>query len=244
MGCGGSSSSKGGASTGGAKKGGPKPVFAYWGIIGRGDVGRILLHHLGVDFEDRYFGPGESTNPKDCQWPGSKPKLGMAFPNLPYWQEGDTIHAETLAVLRSICRSYSPEYLGRNPKEQAYADSFSGTIYGDFGPWLGPAFFAPVTDKNALITQAKGIVATISKCIGNKQFIAGDVTYCDFIAYWALKYFNRFDESIVKSDPKVVAYVAKMHGLKGVAAAEAMYDSKLALLTPDAAWMKDHPFKG
>lgn len=64
------------------------------------------------------------------------------------------------------------------------------------------------------------------------------------MAYWALKYFDRFDESIVKSDAKVGAYVKRMHDLKGVAAAEANYDKSLALLPGNAAWMADHPFKG
>ena len=143
MGCGGSSSGKGGAS---GSKGGKKPTLGYWGIIGRGDQCRILLQHLGVDFEDKYFGPGDSPSVADSQWPGCKANLGMVFPNLPYFDDGVCVHAETLPVLRSICRKYKPQYLGRNAKEQAYADSFANTIYGDFGPFLGAAFFAPVDE--------------------------------------------------------------------------------------------------
>ena len=66
------------------------------------------------------------------------------------------------------------------------------------------------------------------------------MTYCDFIVYWAIKYFNRFDASIIKSFPKIGTYVLNMHSLKGVSAAEAKYD-KLPLLPPFAAWMKDDP---
>ena len=63
------------------------------------------------------------------------------------------------------------------------------------------------------------------------------------MVYWALKYFNRFDASIIKSFPKIVAYVADMHTLNGVATAEALYD-EIPLLPPFAAWMNDHPHKG
>lgn len=139
MGCGGSKARQVGASN--AKK----PTLGYWGIIGRGDQCRILLQHLGVDFEDKYFGPGESANVADSQWPGCKANLGMVIPNMPYFQDGDVVHAETLPVLRTICRKYAPKYLGRNQKEQAYADSFTSTIYDNFQPWLAAAFFAPVT---------------------------------------------------------------------------------------------------
>ena len=205
MGCGGSSSSKGGSSGSGGK-GGATPVLGYWGIIGRGDQCRILLHHLGVKFEDKMYAPGADA--KDGLWPGNKANLGMVIPNMPYWKDGDVVHAETLPVLRSICRKYKPQYLGRNPKEQAYADAFCNTIYGDFGPWLGAAFFA--YDKAAVpdrIAEAKKVCETIQKCLGDKKFIAGDITYCDFMVYWALKYYNRFDPSIIAAFPKLAAYV-------------------------------------
>ena len=44
-----------------------KPTFAYWSIRGRGDPGRMLLHHLGVDFEDKMYTLGDETSPDS--WP-------------------------------------------------------------------------------------------------------------------------------------------------------------------------------
>ena len=99
-----------------SKPAGPPCVLAYWGIVGRGDQCRILLKHLGVNFEDKFYTPGDDSA---AGWPKSKDSLGMIFPNLPYFKCGDTTHAETLPVLRSICRHYRPEYLGRNQTEQA-----------------------------------------------------------------------------------------------------------------------------
>ena len=166
----------------------------------------------------------------------------MLFPNLPYFNDRENIHAETLPVLRSICRKYCPEYLGRNQTEQAYADTFANTIYGDFGPWLGAAFFAPdYKEKSGVhVASAQKICETIQKCLGNNRFIAGGLTYVDFMVYWALKYMIRFDASIIMGFPKIVTYVNEMHSLKGVAGAEAEYD-KIPLLPPFAAWMNDHP---
>ena len=238
MGCGGSSAKS--TQSGPAKPTQKTPVLAYWGIIGRGDQCRILLHHLGVKFEDKMYTPGDDSA---AGWPKQKDKLGMVFPNLPYFNDGESIHAETLPVLRSICRKYCPAYLGRNQKEQAYADSFANTIYGDFGPWLGAAFFSP--DYNAkraeLCESASKICETIQKCLGTKRFIAGDITYCDFMTYWALKYLNRFDPSIIKAFPKIATYVQNMHSLKGASAAEAKYDKELALMPPFSPWQQDHP---
>ena len=166
----------------------------------------------------------------------------MLFPNLPYFSCGDITHAETLPVLRSICRQYCPQYLGRNQTEQAYADSFANTIYGDFGPWLGAAFFAPdyKAKKENHIESAMKICETIQNCLGNKKFIAGGLTYVDFMVYWALKYFNIFDLSIIQSFPNIETYVQNMHALKNVKDAEAHYNT-IPLLPPFAAWHNDHP---
>ena len=67
----------------------------------------------------------------------------MPFPNLPYWKDGDVIHSETVPILRSICRKYCPDYMGRDDKEQAYADTFTNTIYGSFDLWFGQYMYAP-----------------------------------------------------------------------------------------------------
>ena len=218
------------------------PVLGYWGIIGRGDACRILLHHLGVKFEDKMYAPG--AEPMDGLWPGNKSNLGMVLPNMPYWKEGNVIHAETLPVLRSICRKYCPAYLGRTQKEQADADAFANTIYGDFGPFLGAAMFAPDYKENIPynIEAALKLCNTVQTILGDKLFIAGDITYTDFMVYWALKYFNRFEASIITSFPKLIAYVERMNFLKNVDAAEKLYDTKLALLPGNAGWMEDHPF--
>lgn len=60
MGCGGSSAKS--TQSGTAKPSSQKtPVLAYWGVIGRGDVCRILLHHLGIKFEDKMYTPGDDS---------------------------------------------------------------------------------------------------------------------------------------------------------------------------------------
>jgi len=95
----------------------------------------MLLHHLGVKFEDKRYKIGDNSSEA---WKNQKDKLGMPFPNLPYFIDGDVKHSETLAVLRSICRIYRPEYLGRNQKEQAYTDSFANSIYDLLNSWIPP----------------------------------------------------------------------------------------------------------
>ena len=196
---------------------GPKPILGYWGIQGRGDPCRMLLHNLGVDFEDKHYVMGETSG--ENSWPANKGQLGTPFPNLPYWKDGDIIHSETIPVIRSICRKYKPEYMGRNQTEQAYADSFTGTINGAFVPWFMPHMFREDYASKRVEGTAKGkeLAEMIVNCLGNKKFIAGnDITYVDFVSFWLLKILNLYDKSIVGSFPKLGQYMELFSSQKGI----------------------------
>ena len=87
-----------------------KPTLGYWACQARGDPIRTLLSHLEVDFEDKMYQFGDE-GPEG--WGAQKSQLGIQFPNLPYWKDGDVFHSEHVSIMNSICRKYKPEYLGR-----------------------------------------------------------------------------------------------------------------------------------
>ena len=113
-----------------------KPVLGYWRIRGRGDPARILLKHLDVDFEDRRYGDAEDLP----TWSDEKPNLGMPFPNLPYFKDGDVAHSESIPIMRSICRKYKPEYMGRNEAEAGRADAYTPNLNDFLAKVAFPAF--------------------------------------------------------------------------------------------------------
>ena len=117
MGCGRSTSTRESTSTKrlirASKQVVDKPTFGYWNFRARAEPGRLLLHHLEIDFLDKRYGPGEGCS----NWQEEKPNLGIVFPNLPYYKDGDVFHSESIPIMRSICRKYKPEYLGQNELE-------------------------------------------------------------------------------------------------------------------------------
>ena len=87
-----------------------KPTLAYWDIRGVAEPIRALLHYAGVDFNDkRYpFGPGKTRQELDSikqHWYKDKFSLGLDFPNLPHWIEGDLKLTQTLAILKYLARN-------------------------------------------------------------------------------------------------------------------------------------------
>ena len=59
-----------------------KPVLGYWNFRGMSSALRYQLIYSGVDFEMKRYMNGD-------EWKEAKPSLGMNFPNLPYFTDGD-----------------------------------------------------------------------------------------------------------------------------------------------------------
>jgi glutathione S-transferase len=70
------------------------PTLGYWNLRGLAEPMRYLLKYKGIQFNDkRYeFGPGSSIPELESirkNWSPDKFNLGLDFPNLPYYIDGD-----------------------------------------------------------------------------------------------------------------------------------------------------------
>lgn len=64
-------------------------TLGYWNIRGLADPIRYLLHHVGADFEDKRYEVGPAPKFDESSWLNEKYKLGLDFPNLPYYIDGN-----------------------------------------------------------------------------------------------------------------------------------------------------------
>lgn len=80
------------------------PTLGCWDARSRGQFIRNLLVYKGVGFEDKVYkhGPAPDFDFTDCLKENFS--LGLAFPNLPYFNDGDVRATQSLALL---------SYLGR-----------------------------------------------------------------------------------------------------------------------------------
>ena len=217
-----------------------KPTLGYWNFGARADPIRTLLHHLEVDFEDKQYTFGDDTSPDS--WAMTKPNLGIHFPNLPYWKDGDMFHSEMLPICRTICRKYKPEYLGRTMSEQVYVDSYMDSIMSQTLEWFIPNFFLPdYNEKREEGTEkAKTLLDNYCKLLGNNKYLVGnDITYADFIFEWVIRSYRCYDERLVNEFPKLVSYLESFSALAGVAAAKQASEGML-LYSPACGWMSDN----
>ena len=214
------------------------PTLGYWSIRGRAEQCRMLLHHLDAPFEDKQWALGDEG---PDGWFSHKFNLGMTFPNLPYWHDGEIHHSGAMPVLRSICRKYKPEYLGRNLKEQAEVDASVDYFYPKCDPWVGTYFMAPdyATKIEEGSGKAKEILEDIATAKGPNAFLCGnDVTYADFMINWLLSMFRLYNEDVFLDFPQIVEYHKRYLALDGIKEGDqAMSDM---LYMPPVGWQADN----
>ncbi|CAG0886732.1 unnamed protein product [Cyprideis torosa] len=97
------------------------PILAYWDIRGLAQPIRLLLHYTETEFEDKYYVCGPApTYDKSC-WFSVKDSLGLDFPNLPYYIEGDIKITQSNAIMRFVARK-GENLEGKTPKEKVRVD--------------------------------------------------------------------------------------------------------------------------
>nr|CDS31526.1 glutathione S transferase [Hymenolepis microstoma] len=83
------------------------PILGYWDIRGIAEQIRLFLRYLRVDFEEKLYHPGEGLDHLSKEWLDEKFKLGLEFPNLPYYIDGDFKLTQSAAILEYIADTHN-----------------------------------------------------------------------------------------------------------------------------------------
>ena len=113
-------------------------------------------------------------------WASKKHFLGLDFPNLPYFIDGDVRLTESKSIMKYLCRKYQPEMLGRDAVEIATADMVS-RVHDDLHAKFGAHCFkdgdTPKLQQD-LIEESAKLAAFLG---ADKLYFTGEqLTYVDF----------------------------------------------------------------
>ncbi|VDK27174.1 unnamed protein product, partial [Taenia asiatica] len=78
------------------------PTLGYWNIRGVAEQCRLLLKYLGVEYTDKRYKVGPAPDYDRSEWLAEKFSLGLDFPNLPYYIDGDFKMTQSGAILEYI----------------------------------------------------------------------------------------------------------------------------------------------
>lgn len=192
------------------------PVLGYWDVRGLGNSIRYLLSHANVDYEDKLYKCGGPPDFNRSEWLNEKFTLGLAFPNLPYYIDGDVKLTQSQAILRHLARKHGLDGKTDADKDRVdlaaaqvsdYHMDFVRIVYNPDYKNLKEAYENGLPDKLKLLTSF----------LGDRKFVAGDyVTFADFIFFEYLEGQSYFKNDLLKDFPVLAEYHKRVRALDGV----------------------------
>lgn len=143
-------------------------------------------------------------------WIEKKHFLGLDFPNLPYFIDGDVRLSESKSIMKYLCKKHEPALLGRDAKETATADMIS-RVHDDLHAKYGAHCFK-TGDTPKLHEDLKHDAERIAAFLSDKQFMVGDqLTFVDFSMFELLDKMKFLSKGKTFSEqPKLGEYFNRM----------------------------------
>ncbi|CAI2731769.1 unnamed protein product [Schistosoma spindalis] len=184
------------------------PKLGYWKIRGLVQPTRLLLEYLGEVYEERLYDRDD-----DDVWRNEKFKLGLDFPNLPYYIDGDVKLTQSMAILRYIADKHN--MLGGCPKERAEISMIEGAI---LDIRLGVSKIAYnkefETLKVGFLNQLPGMLKMFENRLSRNIYLNGNnVTHLDFMLYDALDVVLYIDSTCLNGFPKLNSFKQRIENL-------------------------------
>mmetsp|Transcript_24778 Transcript_24778/g.32371 ORF Transcript_24778/g.32371 Transcript_24778/m.32371 type:complete len:267 (-) Transcript_24778:287-1087(-) len=161
-----------------------KLTIGYWKIRGLAQPIRFLLEYTGTPYADQQYEQGEGPKFDRSCWLDVKPKMGMAFPNLPYLVDGNIRISQSNAILRYIARKHN--LLGESEENCAYVDELLDVAM-DFRNDIVRLCYNPnfgTLKENFFQNTLPTWVEKLSGKLDSNNWFTGDkITVVDFVLY-------------------------------------------------------------
>jgi|HubBroStandDraft_1064217.scaffolds.fasta_scaffold359012_2 glutathione S-transferase len=188
------------------------PILTYFIFRGLGEPIRLLLHDLGLAFEDRRVNFGE-------EWDGLKPQ--MQFGQMPRLQIGDLTLFQSQAILRHLARTHG--LVGETEAERIRCD-VSAEAARDLQQALWDHLWSPGSDAPSSIREFEdgrlaGALEVFAAWLGERPYLSGErPLFADYYAVTVIDEATAFYPRAVAKAPTLGAYAARMAARPGIAA--------------------------
>jgi len=197
----------------------PKPVLGYWSIRGYAHHIRLLLAYLDLDYEDRTY---DQTNVgqynRQTWFENEKFNMGLDFPNLPYWIDGDLKMTESKAILKHIARTNDPTLMGSNNdeiRELEVLESIAWDVCEILVRCLYDYTEGRIKNYEEMMPKK---LEQLSKYLGDKKWFTGDtLKYVDITLYEKLTQQKFYKADVIKPFPNLVRFLENFEALPNIA---------------------------
>jgi len=190
-----------------------KPTFGYWNIRGFGQPIRFLIQYLGVDHNEKSY--IDDGGEKREEWfKKDKFALGLDFPNIPYWIDGDFKLTETKAILKHLSRKYDPKLMPKDETILARSEMLENVLADVWQILVAYAYISTDEVKKSFPENSTVKLEQLSKFIGSNKFAVGSqITYVDFLLYEILYHYTMADASLVKPFANLMSYMKNFESI-------------------------------
>ncbi|XP_075541903.1 glutathione S-transferase Mu 2-like [Dermacentor variabilis] len=189
------------------------PVVGYTSARGLAQSVRNLLVYKGVHFQDKRYEFGPAPAYEKLGWEADRASLGLAFPNLPYYIDGDVRLTQTVAILR---------YLGKKHGLDARSDKEAAELWLLEQQSNDLLWALVVTAMNPNATEARkaqeqrlaDALPRWQELLRKRRWALGDaLTYVDFLLYEALDWNRQFAPDAFANRPELLDYLSRFEKL-------------------------------
>ncbi|UYV82330.1 GSTM3 [Cordylochernes scorpioides] len=192
------------------------PTLGYWDIRGLGSPLRYLLHHVGQDFEDQLYTFGPAPDYSRDSWLSVKYTLGLDFPNLPYYIDGEVKLTQSTAILRYLARKHGLN--GKTEEENQQLDLLEQQ-FDDLRWALARLCYDPNCNnlKDDYFKELPEKLKLFAEYLQDKSWFLGDrITYVDFLAYDALDFHRVIKKDSIDDFPNLVDFLKRFEELPAI----------------------------
>ena len=195
-----------------------KPILGYWDARGLGQAIRLLLTYAGVDFIDKRYHYGQPPTFDRSDWLNEKFQLGLDFPNLPYYIDGDIKLTQTLAILRHLARRHN---LDGETEEDRIRISLCEQQTVDMVIAMARVSYDPNCEKlkPEYLRTLPNQLELMSKFIGDLPFVGGtNLSYVDFCLYELLVKYKVLTSEILEPFENLQNFIKRFESMPKIAA--------------------------
>ncbi|PVD24751.1 hypothetical protein C0Q70_15236 [Pomacea canaliculata] len=177
---------------------------------------RLLLNYAGEEFEDVQYEQGDAPGYSRDAWLKVKHTLGLDFPNLPYYIDGEYKIIQSNAIIRYIARKHN--LLGKTEHDRINVDITLENAM-DFRNGIVRMAYNPeyVNTLFMTIPQGKETIGSFEKWLSkNKWFGGNEVTVADFPMYELLDQHRIMVPGILDEFPKITAFMKAFEELPAI----------------------------
>ncbi|KAM7312098.1 glutathione S-transferase [Ixodes scapularis] len=213
------------------------PTMGYTHARGLAQYIRNLLVYKGIPFEDKQYKTGPAPDFDRSDWTNVKFTLGLKFPNLPYFIDGDVKMTQSVAIIRHLGRKY--DLAARTEEEAMELDQLEqqakDLLWGLAMTAMNPAF---ETARARYEKNLGNLLKPWAEHLRERRWVMGDrLTYVDFIVHEALDWNRAFKPEAFEEYPELVEYLQRFRALPNM---EEYLTSEayraMPLLGPMAKW--------